>query len=104
MWAIEGEFGLVSGLRAVGTSLLGVRGADRDVQGGAGVTQGRQVSARDEHRDLHLSRAVGRLSCCVYQRGDRVVSHAWPRPAAPVSREPFLGRLHKARVRKAQRP
>ena len=68
MWATVGEFGLVSGLRAVGTSLLSVRGADRDVKGGVGVTQGRgenirrsQVSARDEPKNLRLSRAVRRL-------------------------------------------
>ena len=77
MWATVRTFGLVSGLRAI----LGMRGADRDVNGCAGVAQGRgedirrpQVGARDEPRDLHLSRAVKGLSCCVYQRGDRVVS------------------------------
>ena len=81
VWATKDEFGLVSGLRAIGTSLLSVRGADRDVKGGVGVAQCRgenirrsQVSARDEPRDLHLSRAVTRLVCCVYQRSDRVVS------------------------------
>ena len=65
VWATVGEFGLVSGLRAVSTSLLSVRGADRDVKGGVGVAQGRgesvrrsQVSARNEPRDLHLSRAL----------------------------------------------
>ena len=81
MWAKVGEFGLVSSLRAFGTSLLSLRGADRDVKGSAEVAQGRgenirrtQVSARDEPRDLHLSRAVTRRSCCVHQRSDRVVS------------------------------
>ena len=61
--------------------LPSVRRADRDVEAGVRVAQGRgenirqpQVSARDEPRELHLSRAVTRLSCCVYQRGDRVVS------------------------------
>ena len=73
------EFGLVSGLRAVGASLLSVRGAD--VKGSVGVAKGRgedirraRVTARDEPRDLHLSRAVTSLSCCVYQRSDRAVS------------------------------
>ena len=79
VWAMVGEFGLVSGLCAVGTSLLCVRGADRDVEGGAGVAQSTgdrrsHVSARDEPRDLHLSRAVTGLSSCVYQGSDCVVS------------------------------
>ena len=81
MWAIVCEFGLVSGLRTVGAGLLSVRGTDRDVKGGVGVAQGRgedvrrpQFRARDEPRDLHLGRAVKRLSCCVYHRSDRVVS------------------------------
>ena len=34
VWVTVGEFGLVSGLRSVNTSLLCVRGADRDVEGG----------------------------------------------------------------------
>ena len=79
VWAIVREFGLVSGLRAVGAGQLGVRGADRDVQGGVGVAQGEGEGIRkpevsgDEPRDLHLSRAVTSLSRCVYQRSDRVV-------------------------------
>ena len=36
VWATVCEFGLVSGLRAVGASLLSVRGTDRDVKGGVG--------------------------------------------------------------------
>ena len=67
VWAVVRKFGLVSGLRAVGASLLRVRGADRDVKGSVGVAQGRgedirgpQVSARDEPRDLHLSRTITR--------------------------------------------
>ena len=113
--AIVRTFGLVSGLRAVEASLLSVRGADRDVKGCVGVAQGRgedirrpQVSARDEPTDLHLSRAVTRLSCCVYQRGDRVVSArglAYRATGcvggARVERPVLTGR--KARVRKAQR-
>ena len=81
-----GEFGLVSGLRAVGASLLCLRG----VEGGAGVALCRgenirrsQVSARDEPRDLHLSRAVTGLSSCMHQRGDCVVP---TRPRPPRSR------------------
>ena len=35
------EFGLVSGLRAVGAGLLSVRGAERDDKGGVGDAQGR---------------------------------------------------------------
>ena len=69
-----GEFGLVSGLRS---SLMSVRGADRDVKRCVGVAQSRgenvrrsQVSARYEPGDLHLSRAVTRLGSCVHQRGD----------------------------------
>ena len=80
VWAVVCGFGVVSGLRAVGASLLGVRGTDRDVKGGVGGAQcrgedirGPQVSARDEPRDLRLGRAVAGLSRCVYQRGDRVV-------------------------------
>ena len=81
MWGIAREFGLESCLRAVGAGLLGVRATDRDVKGGVGVAQGgredirrQQVSARDEPRDLHLSRAVAGLNRCVHQRGDRVVT------------------------------
>ena len=40
MRTIVGEFGLVSGLRAVRAGLLGVRGAHRDVKGSIGVAQG----------------------------------------------------------------
>ena len=39
-------FGLVSGLRAVGASLLSVRGAHRDVKGCVGVAQGRGEDIR----------------------------------------------------------
>ena len=81
MRAKVGEFALVSGLRAVGTSLLSTRATDRDVKGGVGVAQGGgedvrrpQVGARDEPRDLHLGRAVARLGRCVYQRSDRVAA------------------------------
>ena len=54
VWAIMSQFGLVSGLRAIGTSLMSVGGADRDVQGGVGVTQG-----RGEH--IRRSRVAGRV-------------------------------------------
>ena len=95
-------------------SLLSVRGADRDVKGCVGVAQGRgehirrpQVSARDKPRDLYLSRTITRLSCCVYQRSDRVVSTrslayraTSPVGRAPVSRDPFW-QAAQARVRKA---
>ena len=89
--AIAIEFGLVSGLGAIGAGLLSVRGTDRDVKGAVGLAQGGgknirrpQVSARDEHS-------------------------AWPHP--PRSRSLGLrpcpgipsGRQHKARVRMAQR-
>ena len=107
------EFGLVSGLRAVGAGLLSVWGADRDVKGCVGVAQGRgegirrpQVSARDERKDLHLGRAIARLGRCVCQRGDRVVT-AWPRPLHSRSRglHPYpkirSGRQRKAQVRMA---
>ena len=53
--AEKGEFGLVSGLRAVSASLLCKRGAGRDVEGSEGVAKCRgenirrsEVSARDE--------------------------------------------------------
>ena len=77
VWAAVGEFGLVSGLRAVGTSLLSVRGADRDVKGSVGVPR------------AEVRKSAGRMSVlgrCVYQRSDRVVLA-----------------LHKGRVRKAYR-
>ena len=80
VWAIVGEFGLVSGLRAVSASLLCMRGADRDAESGVGVAQCRgenirrsQVSTRDEPKDLHLSRAFTGLSSSMHQRGDCVV-------------------------------
>ena len=63
----EGDFGLVSGLRAVGTSLLSVRGADRDVKGSVGVAQG-----RDEDNPRVASPTAQQV--------------AW---AAPMSRDPF---------------
>ena len=44
--AAVGEFGLESDLRAVKASLLGVRGADRDVKGSFGVAQGGGEHAR----------------------------------------------------------
>ena len=44
VWPIVREFGLVSGLRAVGASLLSVWEADGDVKGSAGVVQGRSVN------------------------------------------------------------
>ena len=72
--------------------------ADRDVEGCGGVSQGRgenirrpQVSAGDEPRDLHPIRAVTRLSCCVNQRGDRVV------PARCLAHL-AAGRVGRARV------
>ena len=75
--AIARDFGLVPGLRAV----RAVRGTDRDVNKSAGVAQDRgedirgpQVCARHEPRDLLFSRAVARLSRCVHQRSDRVVT------------------------------
>ena len=40
VWAVVGEFGFVPGLCAVGPGLLGVRRADRDVEGGVGVAKG----------------------------------------------------------------
>ena len=41
VWATVRKFGLVPGLRAVGASLLSVRGADRDVKGSVGVARAR---------------------------------------------------------------
>ena len=64
------KFGLVSGLRAVGAGLLSVLGAGRDIKGSIGVAhggeniRGPQVSAKDEPKDLHLSRAITRLGRC----------------------------------------
>ena len=90
-----GEFGFMPGLCAVRPSLPGVRGADRDVEGGVGVAKGggedvggSEVSAKNEAGNLGLSSAVAGLSRCVYQRSNRVVAArdaqqvAW---AAPVS-------------------
>ena len=66
--AIVFEFGLHTGLGAVGASLQGVRRADGHVEGCVGVAQGRgedvngpQVRARDEARHLHLRGVVGRV-------------------------------------------
>ena len=71
------------------------QGADRDVEGGVGGAQCRgenirrsQVSARDEPKDLPLSRAVTRLSSCACPRVASLTAQqvAWD---APVSREPL---------------
>ena len=85
---------------------VSVRGADRDVKGCVGVAQGRgedilrpQVSARVETRDLHLIRAITRLSSCVYQRGDRVVSARLPRNRLRVQGTGSRGEAQRRRRR-----
>ena len=61
LWTVVGKFGFTPGLCAVRPGLLGVRTADRDVEGGVRVAKGggedvggSGVSARDEARDLSL--------------------------------------------------
>ena len=52
VWAIMGEFGLVSGLGAVSASLLGVREANGYVKGGVGVAQGREHPQVASHHQV----------------------------------------------------
>ena len=116
MRAVVREFGLVSGLRAVGASLLRVRGTDRDVKGGVRFAQGTgedirgpQVGVRNEPSHLHLCRAVAGLSGCAYQRDGRVVTTRsfTHRAGGGVGLRPCQanrsGRQHRARVHKARR-
>ena len=67
MRAVVGAFGLKPGLHAVRASLLGVRRANRDVQGGARVAGGGEdvgrpeIGARDEDRNLGLGGVIAEL-------------------------------------------
>ena len=81
VWAVVSEFGIAPGLRAVRSCLLGVRRADRDVEGGVGVAKGggedvggSGVSARNEAGNLCLCTAVAGLSRGVHKCSDRVVA------------------------------
>ena len=81
MWAVVGKFGLEPGLRALWASLLGVRRADRDVQGGVRVAKGGgedvggpEISAKDEAWNLGLSGVITRQGSSVNKCGDYVVS------------------------------
>ena len=94
VWAVEGEFGFMRGLCAVRPSLLGVREADRDVEGGARVAKGggedvggSEVSAKNEARNLGLSSAVAGLRRCVYQRSAPNPVHLCP--VLPASLDPW---------------
>ena len=95
VWAVVGKFGFTPGLCE---SWLGVRGADRDVEGRERVAEGEgedvggsEVGARNEARNLRLCSAITGLSRSMHKCGDRVVAAskvqqmAW---AAPVSRDP----------------
>ena len=62
VWAVVVEFGLQPELRAVQASLLGVRRADRDIQGGARVAEGGgddvggpEIGAKDERPGTSVS-------------------------------------------------
>ena len=81
VWAVVGKFGFTPGLCAVRPRLLGVRRADRDVEGGVRVAKGRgedvsgsEVSARNETGNLSLGSAVTGLSRNVHKCSDRVVA------------------------------
>ena len=71
------KFGLDPGLRAVNTSLRGVRGADGHIQCGVGVAQSRgedvsrpQIRPRNEAGYLHLRGVITLLRSCVNERRD----------------------------------
>ena len=75
------KFGLDPGLRAVNTSLRGVRGADGHIQCSVGVAQSRgedvsgpQIRARNEAGYLHLRGVITLLRSCMNERGDSVVT------------------------------
>ena len=81
MWTIVFKFGLDPGLRAVDTSLRGMRGADGHIQCGVGVAQSRgedvggpQIRARNEAGYLHLRGVITPLRCCMNERGYSVVT------------------------------
>ena len=81
MWAIVSNFGLTPGLRAVRSSLLGVRRADRDVEGSVRVAEGGsedvggpKIGAREEARHLSLGGVVTGLGTRVNKCGDRVLA------------------------------
>ena len=96
MWAIVGELDPVSYLRAISTSLLGVRGADRDVKGGVRVAQSR---SEGQCQGTELLRQCG--DCVVPTRG---LTHRAARRAGRAGVEgAVLAGCGKARVRKAQR-
>ena len=74
MWATVSKFGTRS-------SLLGVRRADRDVEGSVRVAEGGgedvggpEIGGRDEARDLTLGGAVAGLRSSVNKCSDRVVA------------------------------
>ena len=80
VWAKVDKFGFTPGC-AVRPGLLGVRRADRDVEGGVRVAEDRgeevggpEVSARDETGNFSLGSAVVGLSRSVHKCSDRVVA------------------------------
>ena len=83
--AVMGEFGLVPGLRAIRASLLSVRGANGDAEGGVGVTKGgsdvrgSQIGARDEPRTwVSAVQSQDWAGACT-----NAVTAWWPRVASP---------------------
>ena len=91
------EFGLKTGLRAVRLSLLGVWRANRHVEVGVRVVEGRgedvsgpEICAEDEARNLSLGGAVAGLSRGVHKCSDRVVATGGlaQGTAGGVSRDP----------------
>ena len=101
MRVIIREFGFVSGLRAVGAGVLGVRRADGDVKGSVGVAHGRGENVRrpqvcaSSHETRPVRAPAWRPRC----------GRAWPHPPCSRSLGPWpcpgirFGRLHKARAR-----
>ena len=84
VWAVvDSKFGIEPGLRAGWASLLSVRGADRDVQGGVRVAEderedvgGPEMSATDEAGNLGLNSVITRLGSSKNKCGDRLVAAA----------------------------
>ena len=77
-----GAFGLKPGLRAVRASLLGVRRANRDVQGGVRVANGGEdvggpeISAKDDARNLGLGGVITGMGSSMDECGNRIVASA----------------------------
>ena len=81
VWAVVGKFGFTPGLFAVTASLLGVRDADREVEGGVRVAWGggkdvggSGVSARNEAGNPSLCSTITGLGRSMHKCGDRAVA------------------------------